>query len=296
MVSQPANTATTRSVRGTDVRRISPSLHMATTIQRHEGGVNRGALLSTAPEKTGSVGGVSAWDASHAHGELHDLAAALGAAEKAAQRRAAHELARLAKNGVAVRPLLERLLVEGAPAQRWGAVYALSLFDAVPEAALPVLAEALAAEDGDLRWAACDILTRRPHTWRDRAGRALLDLAAAGSPRRRKMALYALRDGDYRGAASEWAARRALAEADSDLRLAGLAALVRLGEDRAAVARVVAGLAEDADLRVRRAATGTLGALGGSDPVVRRALQRAADDTDPSTARAARQALRRLGE
>jgi HEAT repeat protein len=238
---------------------------------------------------------VSTPDASPAHGEWQALAAALGAAEKATQRRAAQDLARLARDGVAVRPLLEGLLADGSPAQRWGAVYALSLLDAVPEAALPVLAEALAAEDGDLRWAACDILTRRTHAWRDRAARALLDLAASGSARRRKMALYALRDGDHRGAASERAALQALAEADSDLRLAGMAALVRLGEDRAAVARAVAALTTDTDLRVRRAATGTLGALGWIDVETHRALRRAAGDGDLSTARAARQALRRLG-
>jgi len=230
------------------------------------------------------------------HGELHALLVALGAAAKGAQRAAAVELARRAAAGEAVLPELERLVDEGTPRQRWGAVYALSLADAVPETALPVLLAALAVEDGDVRWAACDILTRRSAAWRERVAGALVEAARAGDPLARKMALYALRDGDHRGVASQEAAERALAAADTDLRLAGMAALVRLGQDRDAVARTVAALTADADLRVRRAAVGTLGQLASADPAVRSALVRATGDDDASTARAARQSLRRLGE
>jgi len=225
------------------------------------------------------------------------LAESLGDASKVVQRRAAEALVRLAGRGREIRTLLVRMLAEAPPRGRWGAVFALSLLDdAVPEEALPVLAAALAADDGDVRWAACDILVRRTAAWSEGAARALQDLALNGDLRQRRMALYALRDLDRRGRDSENAARRAVVESDSDLRLAGMAALARLADDRLAAARDIAALLTDADLRVRRAAAGTLGMLGCTDPAVCAALTGAATDADASTARAARRALQRLEE
>jgi HEAT repeat protein len=235
-------------------------------------------------------------DALPSDAELQRLAESLGDASKVVQRRAAEALVRLAGRGCEIRTLLARMLAEAPPRGRWGAVFALSLLDAVPEEALPVLTAALAAADGDVRWAACDILVRRTAAWSEGAARALQDLAVNGDLRQRRMALYALRDLDRRGGDSESAARLAVVESDSDLRLAGMAALVRLADDRPAAARDIAALLTDADLRVRRAAAGTLGMLGCKDPAVCAALTGAATDADASTARAARRALQRLEE
>jgi HEAT repeat protein len=74
-----------------------------------------------------------------------------------------------------------------------------------------------------------------------------------------------------------------------------MAALARLGRDRAVVARCLMPLLDDADLGVRRAAAATLGRLGAADGDVRAALARAAAGDDPPLARAAAAALTRLG-
>src|SRR5260221_8141 len=80
------------------------------------------------------------------------------APRKLVQRRAAEAFAALARRGLAVEPQLHAALAAPELRLRWGAVYALSLVGAPPRAALPTLLDVIGLDDGDLRWAAADLI------------------------------------------------------------------------------------------------------------------------------------------
>jgi HEAT repeat protein len=235
--------------------------------------------------------------AAHEHpepGELQALAACLGSPPKVLQRHAAEAFAALHRQGVAVTALLLAGLQAPDRQQRWGAAYALSRIGPAPAQALPVLLECLGVDDGDLRWAAADILV---HMARDtHLVGALQQLLADGNPAQRKMAAYCLRDLEVRTPAVEQAVRAALADAAPGVRMAAILGLARLGSERAALALQVAAMLTDADAGVRRAAAAALGTLGESTEPVLAALHAAAASPDPSLQRAATGALHRLRE
>jgi HEAT repeat protein len=226
--------------------------------------------------------------------ELAALLEALGASTKAVQRGAAEALVALARAGQAVDDVLGTALADAAPRRRWGAAYAWSRLGAVPPACLPVLVEALGADDGDLRWASASIL-------RDLGGRpelvaALRGLLASANPLQRKMALYCLRDLNVRAAGIEGEVRGALEDRDPAVRLAAMSALACLADDRPLAARVLLVRLEDVAPGVRRAAAAALGRLGFAEDGVTTALRRALVAGDPGLARAAAGALAALGE
>ena len=107
-----------------------------------------------------------------------------------------------------MRDVLLRTLESDVTRQRWGAAYALSLLGDAPPVTLPTLLEALGSDDGDVRWAAGNILARL------RGDTALVDalqqLLGTGNPAQRKMAAYCLRDLDARSPAVERALLAAL--------------------------------------------------------------------------------------
>ncbi len=213
------------------------------------------------------------------------------------QRRAAECCASLARRGVEVEPMLRAGLGDTSWRARWGAAYALAAIDALPFEALDTLLETLGLDNGDLRWAALDLVRRAVARYGRPVIDRLIEAAEHGSAAQRKMALYGLRDLEVREPACVAAAERALApEADIELRLAGLAALVRLAIDRAAAARCVTRLLDDSDERMRRVAAATVGALGDRSPEVLAALARACAGSDPSMRRAAERSLRLLDE
>jgi len=226
--------------------------------------------------------------------EMAALLACLADERKPVQRRAAECFAALIERGLPLDRLLHDALSSAEWRLRWGATYALSLGGKVPAGALETLVEALGVADGDLRWAAADLLVRSVGADRDFALPRLLDAASSGNDVQRKMALYCLRDAGARHPAVIAAAERALAEANTDLRLAGLSALARLHGDRSAASARIARLLFDGDERVRRAAAGTLGKMGHGSPEVLAALRRALDSEDASLCRAAATALRAL--
>jgi hypothetical protein len=224
--------------------------------------------------------------------ELASLVRCLAERRKVVQRRAAEACAALAVRRIEIVPRLARVLAVADVRQRWGAVYALSLIGPLPAAALPTLLEAIGLDDGDLRWAAADLLKQCAANRRAAVVAPLIEAAGTPGPRR-KMALYCLRD---------LAATEALAVADAalgdpaiDVRLAALSAIAALDPDRAHAAGRVAALIGDGDPRLQRAAAGTLGTLGVSSPPVLGALARAEASGDASLRRAASQARRRLG-
>jgi HEAT repeat protein len=220
------------------------------------------------------------------------LVGCLGDGKKVVQRRAAEALAALEAAGTPVRAAIEPLLAAPALRTRFGAAYALSRLGPTPASCVPVLLDALGTDDGDLRWAAATILLPFGSGTLDEP---LRDLLRNGNAAQRKMALYCLRDVEPPPTDVETELLAALADPEAAVRLAAMAALARLGRDRAAVSRALARLVDDADVGVRRAAAATVGRIGVADPEVRAALTRAAGGDDAPLARAATAALTRLG-
>jgi HEAT repeat protein len=220
--------------------------------------------------------------------ELAGLDACLGDRRKAVQRRAAEVCAHLMERVPQLRGWLEERLHAPELGRRWGAIFALSLGGVVPSAARPTLLELLGDPDGDVRWAAAELLKRMAAGARAAIVGDLVDVARVAS-RRRKMALYCLRDLGAPEAAE--VVEPALADPDVDTRLAALALLAAVGTDRSAAALRIAELVADADPRMQRAAAGTLGRLGIASPPVEAALRRATQSDDESLRKAAHRSL-----
>lgn len=225
-------------------------------------------------------------------GEIEAMTICLGAAEKIVQRRAAEAFAQLHRAGVAVeRPLLLTLRSQELR-RRWGAAFALSLIMPLPAEARGVLLESIGLDDGDVRWAAADLLAKMPAS--DTDGGDVLELLAAGNVNQRKMAAYCLRVRNEPSASSQVALTAALADPSSGVRLAALAALSRLAVDRSSAAPAVAALLDDANPGVRRAAAAALGDLGELRADVLDVLRRAETSDDESLRRAAARSLAKL--
>jgi len=225
----------------------------------------------------------------------HDIDRAieeLGHARKAIQRPAAERLGDAARDDEAVRRRLVAELASVDPRRRWGAAYALARSEPAPAEAIPVLLDALASTDGDVRWASARLLTRAVQ----HAPRLIEDVRAlvqAPSSLQRKMALYCLRDLGDRVDAKLLAA--ALGDSDAPVRLAAMSAAAMLLPRTPATADLLAALLGDPDPGVRRAAAATLGQVGVRTDAVARALEQACASGDAALERAATQALSRLG-
>ncbi len=234
------------------------------------------------------------------HGDvLEALLENLGSEIKAVQRHAAGAIAVAAARDPAILARLFMLLENSRIQTRWGAAYALGLIDgALDLRAVPSLLEALANPDGDVRWAALDLLVRlgRQHPGAIRDG--LLALQGHDDANSRKMSLYALRNLRLCDSGILAAVRAASEAADSHVRLAALSFLRELGGAASESVDVVLGcLSSDPDHGVRRAAAGTLGYLKDRSERVLTALREAADAPhDASLQKAARQTLAKLKE
>jgi len=223
--------------------------------------------------------------------ELDALCAALADPHKAVQRRAAETAAALTKRGARLGERLRVALDADELRHRWGAVYALSLIGPVPRAALPTLLALLGSDDGDLRWAAAELLKRLAESHREAVVGPLLTIAHAPGAQR-KMALYCLRD--LAVGSGFGAALAALADAEIETRLAALAVLAQVHPSAAAAVQHIVPLLDDADPRMQRAAAATLGSLDVSTHEVIDALRRVESRPDPSLRRAAARSLRLL--
>lgn len=224
--------------------------------------------------------------------ELDGLAACLGSSDKLIQRRAAEALAQLHAAGVRVDGLLLTALRSGAAGQRWGVAFALSLTGSLPAEVRPVLIESMGLDDGDVRWAAADILLRT--TGWDSGPEELRALLLDGNANQRKMAAYCLRRLGQKSAPAQAALTTALGDVEVGVRLAAVAALSRLAVDHGAAADAIALLVEDRDAGVRRAAAAALGELSEVSPAASAALDSAALGDDESLRRAATRSLERL--
>ncbi len=222
----------------------------------------------------------------------------LGAESKTVRRRAAEAAAITVPHNRAIATALHALLASAAPRARFGAAYALGLVGAgeFDLRAAAALYEALGDADGDVRWAAHDLITRLGGEYPAEVRTGLLSLAHAGAPDARKMALYCLRDLAPAGAEVLHAATLASVADDTHVRLASLAILARLpAYQREASAIATRILESDPNPGVRRAAAAALGLINDASPQVLEALERAAvRELDSGLSRAARAALKRL--
>jgi HEAT repeat protein len=226
--------------------------------------------------------------------ELESLVACLGHPAKAIQRPAADACRALAEQGMAIRPLLEAALDASDPRLRFGAAYALARLGSPPPAALPALLAALSLDDGDVRWAAAELIGRTEP--RAIAVEGLLPLVTGGNAPQRKMALYCLRDLATASEEVQHATLGALQDPDPGVRLAAMATLARLARnDPSEAANGILKALDAEDPRERRAAAAALGDLGLATSAVRAALEDAARADDASLRRAAERSLRKLG-
>ncbi len=245
---------------------------------------------------------------------LAALIECLGDSRKVVQRRAADALGAAAAHDPRIVPGLRAALDSEPAGRRWGAAYALSLIDrALDLRAHNALLEALANPDGDVRWAAKDLLVRLAGEHPDEVRRSLIALQELpeGHPddhrdhNARKMALYALRDLKFAGPEVRAMAARASRAAESAVRLAALSLLAQLADasdaaqgeaEDEAIDIALRCLESDPDPGVRRAAASALGHLG-TAPRAAQALERAASQTaDPGLAKAARHTLARIAK
>ena len=181
---------------------------------------------------------------------------------------------------------------------RWAAAYALGQIGAGAFAmdSADALCEAMADDDGDIRWAATNLMVQLGRDNLSEIGARLLELAAAGDRNARKMALYCIRDLELSGPELLAVLERAVHDSDVHVRLAALSVLSRIRDASGQAVRIMLEcLKSDPDAGVRRAAASALGNIrsAGADAIT--ALTSAAADlADESLARAARGALDRL--
>ena len=231
---------------------------------------------------------------------LDALVECVGANRKAIQRRAAEALAALALHDARIIEKLRAALSHADSRARWGAAYALGLValeGAFDLAAMPALIEAISSSDGDVRWAAAELIVRLAKSHRDAVSNRLIELTRAGNLNARKMALYCLRD--VGGPREDLLAVAESCSGDhpSLLKMAALSLIPRIENPGERATNLAIHLLEDdPDAGVRRCAAVALGHLANRSPRVTEALVRAAKaDGDLSMQRAAQGALARLG-
>ncbi len=227
---------------------------------------------------------------------LDALARCLGAGRKAVERRAADAFVAIAARDARVATTLHRVIEGADPRARWTAAYALARCGAgrLAERAVDALFDALASDDGDVRWAAADLIVALGRENRGAISARLLALANGDNPVAQRMALYGLRDLNAGGDAMLKVVERATRADSTHLRLAALAALAGLRDSAEAERIALERLEHDPDAGVRRAAAAALGAVPNGSPRAHAALRIAASSDDESLGRAARSALKRM--
>jgi HEAT repeat protein len=222
----------------------------------------------------------------------------LGADSKPVRRRAADALAALARCDPAIVTAIRPYLQSANRRIRFGAAYALGAVgdDALTLDAAAALCEALGNSDGDLRWAAAELIVRLGRAHPKEIREELLALVRSANPVARKMALYCLRDLGVQGIKVLDAVAAAIRDGDAHVRLAALALLsASFASHDAAASLILERLDSDRDVGVRRAAAVALGTLPPGTAAAIEALRRAGSQTlDESLKRAARTSLERL--
>jgi len=232
---------------------------------------------------------------------VENLIGDLGDMQKSVQRGAIDRLVALAASGNGV--VIEKLRNSIASADRrvrWASAYALAQIgaDAFAMDSADALIEAMADDDGDIRWAATNLMVRLGRENFDEITNRLYKLASGSDRNARKMALYCIRDLKIAGPDLIRVVENAVHDSDVHVRLAALAVLSRLRDAPEAGRLMLECLTSDLDAGVRRAAASALGNVDGADAdAITAALNLAASDaSDESLAKAARGALDRLAK
>jgi HEAT repeat protein len=230
---------------------------------------------------------------------VEKLIGELGDMQKSIQRRAIDRLVELAASGnTLVRERLRDLIKSADRRVRWASAYALAQIGAGAFAmdSADALAEAMADDDGDIRWAATNLMVRLGRENFENITARLFKMAASSERNTRRMALYCIRDLEITGPQLLAVVENSIRDSDVHVRLAALSVLAKVRDASGPAARIMLEcLKSDPDAGVRRAAASALGNLSHIDADVTLALEGAASDTsDESLARAARGALNRL--
>jgi HEAT repeat protein len=230
---------------------------------------------------------------------VENLIRALGDAHKTIQRRAIDELVALARAGnQIVTEKLRASIASDDRRVRWAAAYALAQIGggAFAMDCADALCEAMADHDGDIRWAATNLMVRLGRDNLREIGARILKLAAGGERNARKMALYCIRDLEMAGPELLAVVEGAVRDPDVHVRLAAVSVLSRIRDASGEAVRIILEcLKSDSDAGVRRAAASALGNIQTASAATTAALASAAADVDDkSLARAARGALDRL--
>jgi HEAT repeat protein len=230
---------------------------------------------------------------------MEAVARCLAAGSKTVRRRAADTLAEIARRDRATLSAIRKKLADPNFRIRFGAAYALATVgqEGLGTDAVSVLCEAMADGDGDVRWAAAELLARLGRFHRSVIIERLIALAGGPSAVARRTALYCLRDLAADGDDVLGIASASLRAPDSHERLAALALLsASFPASETASSLVLERLECDREAGVRRAAAIALGGMKVRAEQSIAALRRAQLQTsDGSLARAARAALDRLG-
>jgi HEAT repeat protein len=229
------------------------------------------------------------------------LVRALGDPERAVARAASDALASVARRDRAVLALVRRSLDDARIGRRFAAVETLARVEPPAAKWIPILVEALASPEGEVRWSAARLLVA--------AGRSqgevlplLLGLVRSDErPGVRRMAGFALRELAPELPAAAEALLAASRDRAVDVRRAAFTALAALVDPPPAVAaRLADALGSDPDPIARRLAALALGELAVGDPgrlpapalAALREAGRAPDD--PELRRVAGESLERL--
>jgi len=233
-------------------------------------------------------------------GPFAALLARLGSTDRAEQRRACDEAAERLPKEPGLRDALRDALSDPRPGARFAAAFVLFHVERPGLRLLAPLLESLELGDGDARWQAAQMLAALGRMHGEVLPVLLAESRGAASPRRRRMALYALRELAPERSETADAFLSALGDADGAVRRAALSCFAKLSDPPRALAEAALELARggDPDPRMARIAAVVLPDLVRFHDQLRApaaalldSLERAAD---PALARAAFAARQRL--
>jgi HEAT repeat protein len=231
--------------------------------------------------------------------EVRGLVERLSSEDRATQRSACHEAIERVREEPELLREIVAVLQEGTPHARFGAALVLFRSDQRSLRLLPALLEALELEDGDLRWSATHMLTMLGRMQGEVLPVLLHEAQHAGSARRRRMAVYVLRELAPERPGTGMTLLACLDDVDTEVRRAALSSLAKVIEpDSSCVDRVLGILSDDPDPSMRRIAAVVVPGLVVHHPESRDAahttLSSAAKAADVGLRRAAEAALSRL--
>ncbi len=232
-------------------------------------------------------------------GPMARLLQKLASQDRALLREACDEASEELRRNPDFRETLHRLLREGEPRARFAAAFVLFHANRPSLRLLQTLLDSLDLDDGDLRWKAAHMLAILGRMQGEVFPVLLHECRHPEAPRRRRMALYVLRELAAEREETKAAFLAALGDIDPGVRRAALSSLAKLSEpDQACVEQTLEIARSDRDPKMRRIATVVLPDLVLHRPEAREAvagvLRDLAGSPDPSLARAAHTATHRL--